>query len=550
MKCVIYTRVSTDEQAEQGYSLPSQLEACRKYAKEHDYDILVEFSDDYSGREINRPGLDQLRDLLGKSKIDALIVYSADRLTRDLAHSIELRRELSLLDVELCKVLGGQFNDTPHGRFTENVVGAVSQLESEIIVERSQRGKNQRAKSGKMIMQGYPPFGYYRVGKGRDAEYRIDEKQSRIVKDIFNLYTVGNGVNGPMAIRAIAFHLNSIGAPTPNKSAKSITYWHPVSIRKILSNEIYAGRTYWGKTRMVNKKRIYQPRERWIVIEVPELAMIDRATFEAAQKRRDRNKQLAKRNRKKKYLMSGFFKCGACGSTMCGHFLHYESGNTAKYYRCGNHWRQFKDGKKCGLRSIDTVAYKIDDAVWSWIVGLLCDPESLEDGLQKMIEKRSREIAPKQERLLTLKELVEEEQRRIRRLINEMGNHDSELVMEAFRAEIEQTTKACEALGEEHSRLSNELAEIEITQDHRDQIMAFSAQVKDQLKVAGYEEKRRIMDILDVRIVMHYDEKGKWLEANCAIPAHNDVIELLPSAARPPDRATGGKPSAGREPCR
>ena len=141
-RAAIYARVSTDEQAEKGYSLPSQIEACNKYALDNGYEVFAKFTDDYSGREINRPGLNDLRQLLSEEKIDALIVYSGDRLSRDLAHSIELRRELSLLEVELCKVLGGQVDDSPQGRFAENVYGAVSQLECEMIVERTQRGKN------------------------------------------------------------------------------------------------------------------------------------------------------------------------------------------------------------------------------------------------------------------------------------------------------------------------------------------------------------------------------------------------------------------------
>ena len=545
-RAAIYCRVSTDEQAEKGYSLPSQIEACRKYALDNDYEVVAEFTDDYSGREIDRPGLNALRQFLGMSKVDVLIIYSGDRLTRDLAHSIELRRELSLLDVELCKVLGGQVDDSPHGRFTENVISAVSQLEVEIIIERTQRGKTQRAKSGKMILQGYPPYGYQKIGTGRDAKYLIDDKQALIVQDIFTWYTIGRDHSGPMALRSIATHLNNIGAPPPDKCIKSVTHWNPFTIRKILTNEIYSGRTYWGKTRMVNKTRVYQPRERWIAIDVPDLAIIDQEIFDAAQKRAERNRQLAKRNRKNHYLLSGFFRCGGCGATMIGRLRHYDSGRSGKYYRCGNSWKQFKGEEKCGFRSIDTVTHKVDDAVWSWLKNLLCDSEALEIGLQEMIENRSSEITPKQQRLDLLKQLIEEEQRRIKRLVAEMSNHDDQIVLVAFRTEIDQAVKNSSALTEEHGRLEKELANIGITEDQREQIIRFTAQVRERVKEASFEQKRRIMDILDVQVVIHYDEQGKWLEVTCAIPMYNDAIELPPSAARPPGRGRAGTPSPGR----
>lgn len=152
----------------------------------------------------------------------------------------------------------------------------MSQLESEIIVERCQRGKNQKAKEGKIIHQGHPPYGYDRVGRGPDAYFIINEFEAKIVQNIFEWYTVGNGSRGPMSLRSIASHLNDIGIHPPNKWAKSGTYWHPATVRNILTNEICAGRTYYGKTRTVNKKRVNIPREKWIPIDVPELAFIDR----------------------------------------------------------------------------------------------------------------------------------------------------------------------------------------------------------------------------------------------------------------------------------
>ena len=394
-----YARVSTDEQAEKGYSLPSQIEAGRNYARNNGYEIVGEYMDDCSGREIDRPELNKLREFIGSHNVDALIIYSGDRLTRDLAHSIELRRELSLLNVELIKVLGGQVDDSPHGRFTENVMGAVSQLESEIIVERTQRGKNQRAKSGHMIYSGYAPYGYKKIGRGRDAKYVIDENEALIVSDIFEYYLNGNSSGEPMPLRAIARHLNQTGAPPPSNGPHSVTYWTPFTVRKILGNEIYTGRTYWGKTRMVNDKRIYQPKERWIPIDVPELAFIDPQTYEAAKKKAQRNKELAKRNRKNTYLLSGYFRCGTCGATMIGHKRKHGKNTYGLYYRCGNHWNEFIGLEKCGARAIDTVTHKVDNLVWDWLTNLLTDGEALETGLNEMMANKDKEINPKRERL-------------------------------------------------------------------------------------------------------------------------------------------------------
>ena len=62
--------------------------------------------------------------------------------------------------------------------------------------------------------------------------------------------------------------------------------------------------------------------------------------------------------------------------------------------------------------------------------------------------------------------------------------------------------------------------------------MEFAARIRDRIMDATFDEKRRIMDIIEVQVVIHYDDQGKWLEVTCAIPAYNDAIELLPSARR------------------
>ena len=209
-------------------------------------------------------------------------------------------------------------------------------------------------------------------------------------------------------------------------------------------------------------------RERWIPIEIPDLAIIDHETFHAASKRLVRNKLLAKRNRKNTYLLSGFFRCSGCGATMIGHVRHYESGLSAKYYRCGNHWKQFKGEEKCGFKAIDTVAHKVDDAVWSWLKNLLCDADALETGLNELIENRSNEISPKLNRLKTIEGLIKEEETKIRRLISQMSHHDDEIIIVAFRSELEQASQNSGALIEERNKLADELDHLHEPNDQRE----------------------------------------------------------------------------------
>src|SRR5262245_48493862 len=109
-RVAIYARVSTDDQAHRGYSIPTQIEACRNYAREQGYDVVAEFSDDYSGATLDRPELDKLRNLFGT--IDGVIVYEIDRLARKVVYQMLIEEEFQKNQAPIEYVLGG-YADTP-----------------------------------------------------------------------------------------------------------------------------------------------------------------------------------------------------------------------------------------------------------------------------------------------------------------------------------------------------------------------------------------------------------------------------------------------------
>jgi site-specific DNA recombinase len=86
MRAATYSRVSTDDQADRGYSLPSQIEACHKYAESLGYSVVVEYSEDVSGATPmgQRPRGARLSEMVGRREVDAVIVYQVDRLSRDI----------------------------------------------------------------------------------------------------------------------------------------------------------------------------------------------------------------------------------------------------------------------------------------------------------------------------------------------------------------------------------------------------------------------------------------------------------------------------------
>jgi len=100
-RSILYGRVSTSKQREEGYSLATQLDACRRYAAEHQLTVVAEEWDDVTGTTLARPGLERVRALLADQRADAVVFFSRDRKGRDLLDSISLRREWRKLGIEM-----------------------------------------------------------------------------------------------------------------------------------------------------------------------------------------------------------------------------------------------------------------------------------------------------------------------------------------------------------------------------------------------------------------------------------------------------------------
>jgi len=127
----IYARVSTTDQADKGYSLPTQLEACQAMARQEGYAVPEShiFVDDYTGTSLNRPQLTPLRDLVRQRLVQAVFVYDLDRLSRKLAHQLLLSEEFEPAGVALRIVTMPDDAKTPATQLLSNVRGIVAEYE-------------------------------------------------------------------------------------------------------------------------------------------------------------------------------------------------------------------------------------------------------------------------------------------------------------------------------------------------------------------------------------------------------------------------------------
>ncbi len=236
MKAAIYCRVSTDNQEREGTSLQTQLENCLTYCQSKDYDVSYRFSEAYSGLSLERPKLNELRELVRNGQFDVIVCYSLDRLSRDPVHGVIITQELEKHHVGLESVTE-TVDSTEVGKVITYIRGFASKLEAEKIRERTMRGRKARAQAGRIPGNVAKHFGYcYVPGKGEGEGIRhINEDEAKWIrkwKDWLLYEDVG--------LKEITRRMRSWGIATC--SGKGI--WRPSTIRGILTNPTIAGTTY------------------------------------------------------------------------------------------------------------------------------------------------------------------------------------------------------------------------------------------------------------------------------------------------------------------
>src|SRR5215213_3494177 len=146
---VIYSRVSTEEQG-RGYSLPTQVDSCRKYAIEKGYKVIAEFQDMHTGTELERPGLNGLYALVEKEPVNVLLVHDIDRLSREVGNQAIIEMELGNYGIRIEYVIG-QYANSPEGELMKLVKSGIAQYENRQRAERSRRGRIGKAKAGNIV---------------------------------------------------------------------------------------------------------------------------------------------------------------------------------------------------------------------------------------------------------------------------------------------------------------------------------------------------------------------------------------------------------------
>ena len=377
----VYCRVSTTDQREEGTSLDTQRDQAMEKARELGWAVPEDYviQEDWTGKDLNRPGLVRLLELSSSGKIQGVVIFTMDRLYRpendgDEWRVFELLQRLRDSNVEVAWVDPSIPVTGPLSSIFTFLDAWRSGRERRAILERTARGRLEKARRGQVVSSGAAPFGYRFDSKA--SALVIDDSEAEIVRTIFNMYNTER-----LSLIKLADQLNRLGIGRPDGGRR----WRASHLGRMLRSETYAGvlwQNRWESAstsdgRAVRRER---PKSEQISTDVP--AIVTRDVFEAVQRRLDRNLRHARRNAKREYLLSGLLR-HACGSGMGG---RTRRGST--YYRCFKSETSKADidhqghPQPCSCQWVN--AGNLETGVWDSVTRLLRNPDLLVEEIEKM----------------------------------------------------------------------------------------------------------------------------------------------------------------------
>src|SRR5215216_880386 len=310
---LIYTRVSSEEQAREGVSLDAQLTECRRYAAQHGWMLGSEFQDVLSGKRDDRPAyqalLAEVRRLRAGGQPTAVVVFRLDRLGRRILERVRCREELKVLGVPVHSVReGGEVSD-----LVANILASVAEEESRALGERMAAAKQHLTGNGWFIT-GQEPWGY-RMRPATSEERAQGSPMTVLepnpvevpwVQEAF--HRTGEG----QTLRAVHRWVASL--PSEVRGGRVFAFQ---TFRNVLVSPVYIGRLIHGSDDVLAR-----PLARWE-------PLVDDATWQRIRDYVDGHRRLP-RQASQQYLLTGLLRCPICGCRMGGKARKHRS----RSYRC------------------------------------------------------------------------------------------------------------------------------------------------------------------------------------------------------------------------
>ncbi|MGN9135197.1 recombinase family protein [Clostridium sp. HCP1S3_B4] len=400
IRAAIYTRVSTTEQSENGYSIDEQEQLLTNYCNANGYIIYNCYSDrGISGKDIvHRPQLiELLKDAENKS-FDMVLVWKINRISRKLADVLKIVDILERNNIKFKSYSEPFENTTPSGKMQMQMMALIGEFERNTIAENVKMGMCAKAKAGEWC--GGRVLGYDLTPKNVQGRVKnvltINPLEAEIVRFIFNEYAKGNGYKN------ITNKLNKIGYKTKKGNNFSVG-----SIRDILTNPVYIGKVRYNVRRNWNEKRRRNINPNPILVDGIHEAIIDDETWNRVQIILNSKKGKPPRIYDGEYPLTGLLKCPKCGAGMVimrsvGKIRKDGTRRRVAYYCCGN-WKN-KGSAVCGSNSIR--CDKANKYVFDKLSRLLNNDKLINDVVRKINKKRKSNVTPLKNKISQIDNLL------------------------------------------------------------------------------------------------------------------------------------------------
>lgn len=403
LRSAIYARVSTEEQAEFGYSIDAQVDALTSHIRLLGNELVGTYVDaGVSGKSVKgRLELARMLQDAKDGKFDVVLVWKINRLARNQLDLLRIIDDLRACNVAFRSYSENFETETPMGRFALQMMGAVGELERNTIVENVRLGMKQRARDGKW--NGGAVLGY-RTESVPNASKRHPESRLIVVKDeadtvrlIFELYASGLG------LKAIANRINKEGLRTKRGNMFSIN-----GVRDILLNPVYIGkirfnvREHWSELRRKGTNPDY------ILADGDHEPIISQELWDRVRAIHAAKEGKPKRSFTGTYPLTGLLRCPECGAGMvAGRSSQKRKDGTEwirRYYVCG----QFANKGSAACRANSVPADQAEKYVYERLSEVVTKKQILRDVVLNVNRERTGHIQVLQEELTQVDKMIQQ----------------------------------------------------------------------------------------------------------------------------------------------
>lgn len=461
---VCYVRVSTESQIE-NYSIDEQTERLESYCKAMGWNIIKMYTDGgYSGGNLNRPAMQQLLKDIKIHKIDAVVVYKLDRLSRSQKDTLTLIEDYFLKNnVDFISVCENFDTSSPLGKAMIGILSVFAQLEKEQITERFTMGRIGRSKAGYFHGGGNAPKGYDYI----DGKLVVNEYEAMQIRELFDMFLQGKSIN-------TIYHTlsNKYGSLWSSAGKVSTT----------LKNSIYIGKVKF----------------KGVEYEGQHVPIIDEETFRRANELLVSDERMSKLTETQKspfragYLLSSMIYCKKCGARYSANHGYY------KCYSRSKSSPKFVMDPDCKNEN-----WKIDelDGIVVSQIRNICDNNILNKIIKENLNVNENSISD--ENIEIIRKQIKEADNSISKLIELY--QISEIPFDNIKSRIAEISK-------EKKRLEKiiEKSETDNYKKRRDNFIQAIEKFRSVFETSDMEQKRLILSAIIRRI--NIDGKGVEIE--------------------------------------